>query len=98
MQWGREEEYLNDLIEDGFVPPALLSRPDLDPALEWVWKAFWGLSSDRQVGMSLGPIPWSSINAYGLRMDLDLDEFEKFEGLIRAMDGAYLDHHNKKKS
>jgi hypothetical protein len=48
--------------------------------------------------MSLGAIPWSSINAYAERYGInDIDEFELFAFLIRACDGAYLNPENQPK-
>lgn len=77
--------------------PFLESKPELDDHLDFAWQAFVALSSDRQLGMSVGPIPWSSIDRYALRFGIDGgDDFEAFAALISAMDGAYLDHSAKK--
>ncbi len=73
------------------LPPWLL-RPTLMPHLAAVWGAFLSLSSCRQVGMGLGPIPWTAMDRYATRMDLtDPDDFAEFEYLIRAMDTKYLE-------
>lgn len=46
--------------------------------------------------MSVGPIPWSSIDRYAARFGFDAaDEFERFAKLIRMMDGAFLAHANE---
>lgn len=50
--------------------------------------AFWELSSDRQVGMVTGQIPWSSIKRY--HQDNPFLSFELFLQIIRAMDSEYL--------
>lgn len=43
------------------------------------------------MGMSMGPIPQSTIIAYGMRFELDSDTLGLFEAVIRAMDAAYID-------
>lgn len=42
------------------------------------------------MGMSAGPIPWSSIRRYA--QDHPFVEASVFFAVIRAMDGAYLGH------
>lgn len=66
------------------------SRVDPFEHLRCDWKAFWALSTDRQIGMTAGAIPWSSIDRYAQRFDVIGDEFERLMRVIRAMDGAYL--------
>jgi hypothetical protein len=66
---------------------------DPEPHLLDMWEAFFALSNDRQVGMGLGPIPWSSLDRYAQRFGIDdPDEFDVFAFLIRTMDGAFLRH------
>lgn len=54
-------------------------------------KAFWDLSTCRQVGMGLGPIPWDSMVRYAQFYGLEDDVAEAFVYIIRAMDIVYLD-------
>lgn len=57
--------------------------------LNSVWRAYHALRTDRQVGMDMGPIMFSSIDRYARRYSIDdLDEFERFMALIRALDHA----------
>jgi len=73
------------------VPQGYFARPDLDPALEFVWDAFWILSSDRSFGMGEGPIPFAAIDRYAQRYGLDdLAFFDEFRTLIGALDHEYL--------
>jgi hypothetical protein len=73
--------------------PFLASREDPDEALRFVWDAFWNLTTDRPVGFATGPIPWTAVDRYAARHRIDgADAFERFLAVIRAMDGAYLDH------
>lgn len=59
--------------------------------LHFHWSAFWDLNTDRPVGMGVGPIPFGAIDRYADRYGIaDIDEFDAFRELIRAMDDAYL--------
>lgn len=74
------------------VPEGLIA-PDLSDVEWYLWEAFWELSTERQIGMREGPIPWSSIRAYlshstGINPDV-------FVAVIRAMDSVYLTHGKK---
>lgn len=61
-----------------FIGPALL------PGYEGWFAAFYELSTDRQLGMAIGPIPAGSIERQ--------NEAPLFRRVIRAMDGVYLAH------
>ncbi|WP_210482755.1 phage tail assembly chaperone [Microvirga antarctica] len=75
------------------MPAAYLDRPLLDPHLQLYWDAFWELTSDRPVGMSVGPIPFSSIarwaQCYGMSA---VDNLERLRVIVRALDGESLKH------
>ena len=53
-------------------------------------KAFWLLSTERQIGFSVGPIPVSKIDEYGEKHGFDEMTLDIFRGIIRVMDVAYL--------
>lgn len=92
MEWGDKVVFLEDMArESGRVPKALAARPDIPADLEFVWDAFWRLSTDRPVGFSVGRIPFSAITAYADRYGIaGIDAFDRFEQLIRAMDRAFV--------
>ncbi len=91
MEWGDKIEWLYDLEEeDGKTPAALLRQPELSPDLEAVLTAFSRLSRDRAVGFAMGPLPWSSIDRYAARHEIDGDELDRLSFLLMRMDGAYL--------
>lgn len=70
------------------VIPAALIPPDLSD-IEWFyWDAFWELSTERQVGMSPGPIPGSAIRDYAAS-DQGYNA-ACFSQIIRSMDDFYL--------
>jgi hypothetical protein len=52
--------------------------------------AFGDLSTERQIGMGLGPIPRSAILNYATEHGLLGDEIYRFEDIIRSIDSEYL--------
>ena len=60
------------------------------PGLGFYYSAFSELSTDRQIGMSEGWIPWGSIDRYAHRYGLTGWDFERFRILIRGMDIEYI--------
>ena len=100
LVWGQKEKG-SDLTREEFLrlskpdAKALQEKPELPDYLEWVFFAFFALSTCRDLGMSRGPIPWTAVDRYAARNRLTIDEFERFEFLIRELDAAYLDHFAK---
>lgn len=88
MAWGDQVEWLEKwAAETGEVAECLNNRPDVPVHLLFVWSAYLQLRTDRQVGLDKGPIMFSSINAYAQRYHIDdIDLFDRFVALIRAMD------------
>jgi len=92
-QWGGiaskwEEQYR----ATGKVPPdQYYQRPDLDEAEQSLLMAFYDLGTERQLGMSLGPIPRSKVREYA-REELDLhgDHRDRFVAIISRVDNDYL--------
>lgn len=60
-------------------------RPKLG-ATGWVLNAFFDLDTERQLGMSAGPIPFMSIVTYAERYGLG----EDFVSVIQSLDSYYL--------
>lgn len=54
-------------------------------------RAFWQLSTERQIGFSVGPIPVSKIEEFGEKRGYDPITLDIFRHLIREVDAAYLD-------
>lgn len=71
------------------IPDSLWPPDFIDGAAAW-YSAFWELSSDRQVGMVVGPIQYISIRFY--TAGWPPDETTLFTRCIRAMDQVYLEH------
>lgn len=70
----------------------MLNAPELAPGLEFYFHAFVELTTERQVGMSEGPIPVSAMRRYAEDLGLSPDEAHRFRTLISGMDVAYLRH------
>jgi hypothetical protein len=69
-----------------------VSIPDPPQLTAWealLYTAFAELSTDRQLGMAEGPIPWSSIRRYAHEYGFDLSDLSD---ILRRVDGAYLRH------
>jgi hypothetical protein len=75
----------------GEFTPAIENRPILLPGLDFYFTAYRELRYDRPIGMTLGPIPWSSVVRWGELHGLDVDEIGDLEYCIRAMEQAVSD-------
>lgn len=75
--------------------PCVAARPDLFGHLIFEWSAFRSLSTDRPIGLAMGPIPWSSIDRFADRYAIDGDEFDRFAALIQAMDETFRGYHER---
>lgn len=53
-------------------------------------KSFHDLGTERNIGMSLGPIPWSKMVLYADRSKLEPDVAEAFVDIMRTMDVAFM--------
>lgn len=78
------------------LPDFIRDEPELMPGLEFYLKAFWDLSTCRQMGMGLGPIPWLSIHEYGKLTCNTEESYEDFQFHIRQLDSAYLNWASEK--
>jgi hypothetical protein len=59
--------------------------------------AFMDLNSDRQSGFGLGLIPWSSIDRYAVRHNINgADAFDRFKRMMVSLDAAYCVYHKEK--
>lgn len=84
--------------KEGDELPAFVERmPSVEPHLVWYVEAFRSLANSRPVGMGLGPIPLSEIEAYVRLFGLVDDDLERFVHLIHALDAVYLKWANRKK-
>jgi len=87
------------MIERGReAPPEFYDCPEVEPHLVWLWDAFWELGTERQLGMTIGPIPGSKIRDY-LHGELDLHgaDYDRAKAIIRKADTAYVGMLNSRK-
>ena len=87
------------MLEQGReAPPEFHDCPEIEPHLTMIWNAFWDLSTERQIGMAIGPIPVSKIREH-LRDEIGLigDDYDHARTIIRRMDGAYVGMLNRRK-
>lgn len=98
MEQGPTEKFIVEQAQRNKVaiPKAILDAPTLQAGLDFYLKAFFILSSCRQIGMSESRIPWTAANDYSLRYGLSEADFDALWELISAMDTAYLNHQAKK--
>jgi hypothetical protein len=80
------------------LPDAILNKPKMAPGLEFIWRAFWEMSTDRDFGMAEGPIPWSVMDRYALRHEIEDDEFDRFVLMIKSLDSVYIEHRTKQQN
>ena len=71
------------------IPEPIRDAPRLWPHLLEYYTAFIELSTDRTIGMEVGPIPYSSLAMYADRFEFDVEDFVY---ILRQMDLAYLGH------
>jgi len=81
--------------DESEIPAALLDEPELLQGLSIYYDAFWEIFPDRQLGMSTGPIPYSSIITYCKEWNLDEEMSYLMLKLIRKMDGLFLEWQEK---
>ncbi len=78
---------------------ALEERPELTEWQLFAFEAFQLLVRDRQIGMAMGPIPWSAIDRFiTSRLDrgwIDADEAVELEALILGLDNTDLQANRK---
>lgn len=67
----------------------LAMRPDLTAYEMIFYGAFNDISTERQSGMAMGPIPSSAIAAYTNRHDLTRLQGDQLYLIVRAMDAAF---------
>ena len=97
LQWnlvyGKHKENMHHRYaekDESQIPASLLDEPQLLPGLVLYYEAFWELSSDRQSGFGIGPIPYTSIMMYCRDWDMDDDMTVTFRALIRKMDAHFI--------
>lgn len=73
------------------LPDWYMNEPPALPGDQFYLEAFDELSSCRQIGMSVGPIPYDKIVWYSREiLGFDEDSTSVFKSIIRELDNVYL--------
>lgn len=87
-----EEWIIEQAVRNGIpLPDKIANAPELLPGLEMYLTAFNRLSTCRQIGMGLGPIPWTSIGVYADQEELDEYHRDELYYFIEKLDCAFLE-------
>ena len=97
MQQGKNEAKIVELAQKMGqpLPEKIANKPILRSGLEVYWRAFWECSTDRDIGMAEGPIPWTAINDWGKRYGFEDESFERLILILKMMDSAYIEERTK---
>jgi len=79
------------------IPDRIANAPTLQPGLALFYLAFQDLSSERQVGQTLGAIPWSAIDRYCRRYGIRGEQYEDMHYHITRLDRVYLEWYAEKR-
>lgn len=81
---------MGEPIPDDAIPPAVL------PDYCYSYSVFCELSTDREIGMALGPIRFTAIDTYARRYGIDdLDDFDQLVEDVRLLDRLFLEASKK---
>lgn len=73
------------------LPTSIQNAPELHLGLELYYTGFLDLTSCRQVGAGLGPIPLLAILEYCLISGIEGEQQEDFVWFIQRLDHKYLE-------
>jgi len=84
------------LRENVPFPEKIQNAPDLGFGLLFFYQAFLDLVDCRQMGMALGPIPWTAVNDYCARYEIEGEQAEILHYHVKHLDAAFLEAKNRK--
>lgn len=73
------------------LPNSIQNAPELNLGLGLFYTGFLDLTSSRQVGMGMGPIPLLSILEYCMINGIEGDQQDDFVWFTQRLDARYLD-------
>lgn len=80
-----------------WLPDKIKEAPELMPGLELYYEAFTELSNTRPITQGgLGAIPWTAINEWAKRYDIEGSDFERLATYVRSLDAEYIKYVSKK--
>ena len=73
------------------LPQWYLDEPAEWAGSEFYLRAFFRLSTTREIGAGTGPLPWNHVMEYADHVGLDHEMTEVFEGVMYQLDDVYQD-------
>lgn len=77
------------------IPDKIANAPELKTGHELYYVAFLELNSCRQIGFSIGPIPWTAIRDYCVEHEIEGEQKDDLFDCVQALDRAYMDWYQK---
>lgn len=77
------------------IPDKIKNAPEVLPGLEFYYVAFCRLSTERQIGMAEGPIPYYAARRFADEYGLDEADFERMWYLVSRLDQEYIRYREK---
>jgi hypothetical protein len=90
MQYGKDLETLKKIEAGGFPVPQLEQQPSV-LGFVWIWDAFMALQTCRQIGMDVGPIPWTAIRLYAKEFRMSSEDSYVLEEIVTYLDVKWRD-------
>jgi hypothetical protein len=90
LKWGQKIDFYNKLLVKNKI-----KEEDREPeisAFSYYIDCFWELSTTRNNGMGVGPIPFTAIAEFAKIYNEDIEEFVY---LMRRLDAVFLKHCEK---
>lgn len=80
------------------LPDFIRNKPNLiDEGLQFYLQAFFALESERQIGLTISPIPITKIIEYAKFLTYEThEEMHDFVSIIRALDMVVIKHYSDK--
>lgn len=72
------------------IPTRIANAPELHIGLELFINAFFDLDTERQAGLSIGPIPWSKIREYATAFEFDQELTDDLFYFVKQLDNANM--------
>jgi hypothetical protein len=98
MKLGRDGYSVEVALSRGQpLPDWYLDEPELCESGAFLLRAFDKLTTCRETGFGVGPIPWTAVDRYAERMGLDPEMTNVLEDVILALDRTYLAERERNK-
>lgn len=78
------------------IPDKIAHYPELEEGLDYYLDIYLDLCSDKSVGFGEGPIPWSAMDRYARRYNIEDEEFDRLVYIIKYVDSELMQYRQKK--